>query len=144
MEWNDPKDIALVTETFDAWAVAVLAKDGPTVATFHDDGFRVRLGKRLLTKAEHIHLELTVGNVEMRLTEVEATRRIGDILFVWSRHFIRATSVPPIPEFGLEGDWANEAMAQKGFEQGEISVWRDEGGKLKCLAFEISAIQAAG
>lgn len=143
MEWNDPGDIALVTETFDAWAEAVLAKDGPAVETFHDEGFRVRLGARLLTKVEHVRLELAVDNVEMRLTQVEATRRIGDILFVWSRHFIRATAVPPIPEFGLEGDWGNEALARKGFEQGEISVWRDEGGRLKCLVFEISAIQPA-
>jgi hypothetical protein len=142
MEWNDPKDIDQVTKTFDAWAKAVLAKDETAVESFHDEGFRVHVGARLLTRAEHVRLEITVDNVEMRLTKVEATRRIGDILFVWSRHFIRASAVPPIPELGLEGDWANEAMAQKGFEQSEISVWRDIGGLLKCLAFEICAIQS--
>lgn len=141
MEWNDPKDIALVSGTFQAWTDAVISKDHATVATFHDDGFRVRLGDRLLTKAEHIELELAVANSEMNLLEVEATRRIGDILLVWSRHFIKVESIPEIPSLGLVGDWGNESVAKQGFVQGELSIWRFERDRIKCLAFDIGSFQ---
>lgn len=142
MEWNDPQDIALVSRSFQAWTDAVIAKDGATVDSFHDDGFRVRLGDRLLTKAEHIELELAVANSEMTLLDVEATRRIGEVLLVWSRHFIRAEAIPEIPGLGLVGDWGNAAVARKGFIQGEFSVWRYEGDRIRCLAFDIGSFQS--
>ena len=41
----------------------------------------------------------------------------------------------------LGGDWANEAVAKKGFTQGEFSVWRYAGEELKCLAFDIGSFQ---
>lgn len=136
MEWNDPEDIALVSRTFDAWAVAVIAKDRPTVESFHDDGFRVRLGERLIDKPEHVLLELTVGVQEMSIISIDATRRVGDMLLVWSRHLIRADRVPPIPELGLEGDWGNEDASRAGFAQTEFTLWRREGDGLKILVFE--------
>lgn len=142
MEWNDPADIALVSSRFQAWTNAVIAKDRATVESIHDDGFRVRLGNRLLTKDEHIQLELAVANAEMNLLEVESTRRIGEILLVWSKHFIRVHAIPQIPSLDLLGDWGNEEVAKKGFTQGELSVWRHAGGKLKCLAFDIGSFQA--
>ena len=136
MEWNDPDDIALVSRTFDAWAAAVVAKDRPTVESFHDDGFRVRLGDRLIDKPEHVLLELTVGVQEMSIISIDATRRVGDMLLVWSKHLIRADRVPAIPELGLEGDWGNEAAAHVGFPQTEFTLWRQEGDRLKILVFE--------
>ena len=72
MEWNDPADIALVSRTFDEWAAAVIAKDRPAVETFHDNGFRVRLGKGLLDKNEHNDLELAVAS-----SRLEARLRYG-------------------------------------------------------------------
>lgn len=136
MEWNDPADIALVSRTFDAWAAAVIAKDRPLVESFHDDGFRVRLGERLLTKTEHATLELTVAVEEMSIISIDATRRVGDMLLVWSQHLIRAGEVPPIPDFGLEGDWGNEAAAKAGFRQIEFTLWRQDEDRLKCMVFE--------
>jgi hypothetical protein len=141
MEWNDPKDFALVSRTFQTWADTVIAKDRATVASIHDEGFRVRLGTRLLTKNEHIELELIVANAEMRLTAVEATRRVGELLLVWSTHFIRVNAIPQIPSLGLLGDWGNEKVAKQGFTQGELSVWRYEGDSLKCIAFDIGSFQ---
>lgn len=135
-EWNDPADIALVSATFDAWAAAVIAKDRPLVESFHDDGFRVRLGDLMLDKAGHATLELSVAVREMSIIEITATRRIGDMLLVWSKHLIRADAVPPIPELGLEGDWGNEKAAREGFVQAEFTVWRQEGERLKCMVFE--------
>lgn len=136
MEWNDPDDIALVSRTFDAWAAAVVAKDRPTVESFHDDGFRVRLGDRLIDKPEHVMLELTVGVQEMSIISIDAVRRVGDMLLVWSKHLIRADKVPPIPELGLEGDWGNEEAARAGFAQTEFTLWRREDDRLKILVFE--------
>jgi hypothetical protein len=137
-EWNNPEDIALVSRAFNTWTDAVIAKDKATIESFHDDEFRAGLGDRLFNKAEHIEIELLVGNVEMKLLEVHATRRIGNILMVWSQHFIRVDSLPEIPSLGLIGDWGGEASAKQGFTQDEISVWRFEGGRLKCLAFAAS------
>lgn len=137
MEWNDPDDVALVTATFDAWAAAVISKDRPLVESFHDDGFRVRIGDRLYGKQQHILLELTVGVREMSLISINETRRLGDLLLVWSKHLIRADRVPPIPELGLVGDWGNEAAARVGFEQVEFTLWRREGDRLKNLVFEV-------
>jgi hypothetical protein len=139
MEWNDPEDIALVSSTFQRWTDAVIAKDEVTVAEIHDDGFRVRFGDKLLTKNEHIQLELAVANEEMRLLALEATRRIGDLLLVWSRHFIRVSSIPEIPSLGLLGDWGSEAVAKRGFTQGEFSIWKYTGKTLKYLAFDIGS-----
>lgn len=136
MEWNDPNDIALVSRTFDAWGAAVVAKDRPKVESFHDDGFRVRLGDRLIDKPEHVLLELTVGVREMSIISIDATRRVGDMLLVWSKHLIRADRVPPIPELGLEGDWGNEEASRAGFEQTEFTLWRQQGDGLKILVFE--------
>lgn len=136
-EWNDPADIALVSETFKAWTDAVLARDKATVESFHDDGFRVRMGERILTKDEHVTLELAVASTQMDLVSVEATRRVGDLLLVWSRHFIKVDSIPELPALGLVGDWANEAVARRGFTQDEMTVWRFEGGRIRCLAFDI-------
>jgi hypothetical protein len=136
MEWNDPHDIALVTKTFDAWAAAVIAKDEAAVRAFHDPDFRVRIGDRLFDKVSHVALELAVAVREMSIIQIEETRRIGDILLVWSKHFIAADAVPPIPGLGLEGDWGGEAAARTGFVQVEMTVWRREGGSLKCCAFE--------
>lgn len=136
MEWNDPDDIALVSKTFDAWAAAVIAKDRPTVESFHDDGFRVRLGDRLITKPEHVMLELGVGVQEMSIISIDATRRVGDMLLVWSKHLIRADGVPSFPELGLNGDWGNADAARIGFEQIEFTLWRRDGDRLKILVFE--------
>ena len=136
MEWNDPADIVLVSRTFDAWAAAVIAKDRATVETFHDDGFRVRLGKGLLEKNEHIDLELAVAVREMSIIEIESTRRMGHLLLVWSKHLIRADHVPELPELGLKGDWGNETASRVGFVQLEFTVWRRDGDRLKCVAFE--------
>jgi hypothetical protein len=136
MEWNDPVDIELVSRTFDNWAAAVIAKDRRTVATFHDDGFRVRLGKGLLNKDQHIDVELSVAVREMSIIEIEATRKMGDLLLVWSKHLIRADAVPPIPRLGLDGDWGNEKASKVGFVQLEFTVWRRAGDRLKCIAFE--------
>jgi hypothetical protein len=141
MEWNDPQDIALVSRTFQTWTDAVIARDRATVASIHDEGFRVRFGERLLSKSEHIELELAVAHAEMKLLEVEATRRVAGLLLVWSRHFIRVNAIPQIPGLGLLGDWGNEQVAKQGFTQGELSVWRYEGDKLKCLAFDIGSFQ---
>ncbi|HVO44831.1 MAG TPA: hypothetical protein VMT29_00730 [Steroidobacteraceae bacterium] len=136
MEWNDPADIALVSRTFDRWAAAVIAKDRGTVETFHDDGFRVRLGKGLLNKSQHIDVELAVAVREMSIIEIELTRRMGDLLLVWSKHLIMADHVPELPELGLKGDWGNQEAARVGFVQLEFTVWRREGDRLKCVAFE--------
>jgi hypothetical protein len=144
VEWNDPKDVALLSNTFDIWTKAVIAKDHVTISDIHDEGFRVRLGDRLLNKQEHIDLELAVANTEMRLVKVEATRRMGDFLLAWTRHFIKVSSLPPIPHLGLTGDWGNEAAARKGFMQGEFSVWRFEGEAIKCIAFDIGSFQPNG
>jgi len=135
-EWNDPADIELVSRTFDTWAERVIAKDRPSVETFHDDGFRVRLGERLYNKDEHITLELGVAVREMSIIQIETTRRLGDILLVWSKHLIRADHVPEMPQLGLQGDWGDAQAAKTGFVQLEFTVWRRENGKLKCLAFE--------
>lgn len=137
-EWNNPEDIALVSRSFTTWTDAVIAKDKATVESFHDEGFRAGLGDRLFNKAQHVELELAVANTEMKLLKVQATRRIGDILLVWSQHFIRVDSLPEIPSLGLLGDWGDEKMAKQGFTQDEISVWRFEGGRIKCLAFAAS------
>jgi hypothetical protein len=75
------------------------------------------------------------------LLEIEATRRVGELLLVWSRHFIRVNAIPQIPSLGLLGDWGNEKVAKQGFNQGELSVWRYDGDKLKCLAFDIGSFQ---
>lgn len=139
MEWNDPADIQLVSRTFDDWAAAVIAKDRPLVETFHDDGFRARIADRMIDKASHIELELTVAVREMSIMEITATRRMGELLLVWSKHRIVADRVPPLPQFGLQGDWGNEAAAQVGFPQTEFTVWRREGAGLKCVAFEAKA-----
>jgi len=48
------------------------------------------------------------------------------------------TSLPEIPSLGLVGDWGDEKAAKRGFTQGEFSVWRFEGGRIKCLAFAAS------
>ena len=143
MEWNDPADIELVSRTFDNWAAAVIAKDRGTVETFHDEGFRVRLGKGLLTKDEHIDLELAVAVREMSIIEIEATRSIGELLLVWSRHLIRADAVPPVPRLGLHGDWGNEEASKRGFVQLEFTVWRRVGDRLECVAFEAKSAAAS-
>ena len=143
MEWNDPADIALVSRTFDAWAAAVIAKDRPSVETFHDEGFRVRLGKGLLDKYEHIDLELAVAVREMSIIEIESTRRMGDLLLVWSKHLIRADHVPELPGLGLKGDWGNETASKVGFVQLEFTVWRRDGDRLKCVAFEAKSAAPA-
>ena len=143
MEWNDPADIALVSRTFDAWAAAVIAKDRPTVETFHDNGFRVRLGKGLLDKNEHIDVELAVAVRERSIIEVESTRRMGDLLLVWSKHLIRADHVPELPGLGLKGDWGNEKASKVGFVQLEFTVWRRDGDRLKCVAFEAKSAAPA-
>jgi hypothetical protein len=135
-EWNDLQDIALVSRTFDDWAAAVIAKDQPRVEFFHDAGFRVRVGGRMLDKTGHVTLELGVAVREMSIIEITSTRRIGDILLVWSKHLIRADAVPPIPDLGLVGDWGNEKAARAGFIQVEFTVWRQQRDGLKCLAFE--------
>jgi hypothetical protein len=136
--WNIPHDIELVSRTFDEWTNAVIAKDRAKIERFHDEGFRAGLGDKLLTKAQHVHLELTVGNAEMKLLKIAATRRSGDVLLVWSKHFIRVTSLPEIPSLGLLGDWGDEKAAKKGFIQDEFSVWRFEGDRIKCLSFAAS------
>lgn len=136
MEWNDPADIELVSKTFDDWAAAVIAKDRPLVESFHDKGFRVRLGKGLLDMNEHIEVELAVAVREMSIIEIELTRKMGDLLLVWSKHLIKADHVPQIPHLGLDGDWGNEKASKAGFVQLEFTVWRREGNRLKCLAFE--------
>lgn len=136
MEWNDPADIELVSRTFDDWAAAVIAKDKPLVESFHDDGFRVRIGERILDKAGHVTLELGVAVQEMSIIEIETTRRVGALLLVWSKHLIRAASVPPIASLGLEGDWGDEKLSRRGFTQCEFTVWRRDGRRLKCIAFE--------
>lgn len=137
-QWNDPEDIALVSRAFETWTDAVIAKDRATIESFHDEGFRAGLGDRLLTKAQHIQLELTVPNREMKLIKIEATRRIGDILLVWSTHFIRVDSLPEIPSLGLFGDWGDEKAAKQGFNQDEFSVWKFDRGRIKCLSFAAS------
>jgi hypothetical protein len=136
--WNDPHDIELVSGTFNEWTNAVIAKERAKIESFHDEGFRAGLGDKLLTKAQHVQLELTVGNAEMRLLKITAARRVGDVLLVWSKHFIRVTSLPEIPSLGLLGDWGDEKAAKKGFVQDEFSVWRFEGARIKCLAFAAS------
>lgn len=141
MEWNDPADLALVTKTFDAWADAVIAKDRARIETFHDDGFRVRVGDRLLDKDEHMLLETTVTNTQMDLMSIEATRRIGDVLLVWSTHFIKIEETPEIPSLGLFGDWGNLEVLKQGFVQGELSVWRFEGDRIVCAAFDIGSFK---
>ena len=135
-EWNDPADIALVSQAFDAWAAAVIAKDRPLVESFHDDGFRLRMGDPLIDKAGHVLIELSVAVREMSIIEITSTRRIGDILLVWSKHLIRADAVSPVPELGLVGDWGDEKAAREGFVQTEFTAWRQEGAGLKCLVFE--------
>ena len=142
MEWNDPADVELVSRTFDDWAAAVIRKDRPAVESFHDDDFRVRIGERLFNKAEHTALELAVAVREMSIIEIEATRRLGDILLVWSKHLIRADAVPPIPSLGLEGDWGNEAASKVGFVQLEFTVWRQKGDRLQCVVFEARSAAA--
>jgi hypothetical protein len=112
----------------------VIRKDRAKIESFHDEGFRAGVGGRMLTKAEHVEMELTVGNKEMKLLKIQ-TRRVGDVLLVWSSHFIRADPVPEIPKLGLIGDWGDAKAAKRGFTQDEFSVWRFEGGRLKCLAF---------
>jgi hypothetical protein len=102
-EWNDPADIKLVSRTFDDWAEPVIAKDRPRVESFHDDGFRVRLGERLYGKDEHVAIELSVAVREMSIIEIEATRRIGNILLVWSKHLIKADHVPELPPARPQG-----------------------------------------
>lgn len=72
--------------------------------------------------------------------EITATRRIGDILLVWSKHLIAADTVPEMPEFGLEGDWGDANAARAGFIQSEFTVRRTEGPRLICLAFEAKTI----
>jgi len=141
MEWNDPADIALVTKTFEAWAEAVIAKDLPRIATFHDDGFRVRVGDRLLDKDEHMLVEVTVTNTQMDLMSIEATRRLGDVLLVWSTHFIRIEEAPEIPSLGLYGDWGDLEALKQGFVQGEFTVWRIEGDRILCAAFDIGSFK---
>ena len=136
--WNNPHDIELVSRTFNEWTNAVIAKDRAKIESFHDEGFRAGLGDKLLTKAQHVQLELTVGNAEMNLLKIAATRRVGDVLLVWSNHFIRVTSLPEIPSLGLLGDWGDEKAAKKGFTQDEFSVWMFEGDRIKCLAFAAS------
>lgn len=133
-EWNNPADVAAVSGAFRSWTDAVIRKDSAKIESFHDEGFRAGVGARMLTKAEHIEVELAVGNKEMRLLKIQ-TRRVGDLLLVWSSHFIRADPVPPIPSLGLIGDWGDAKAAKRGFTQDEFSVWRFEGGQLKCLAF---------
>jgi hypothetical protein len=137
-EWNDPHDVELVSRTFNEWTNAVIERDGAKIESFHDEGFRAGLGDKLLKKAQHVQLELTVGNAEMKLLEIAATRRVGDVLLVWSKHFIRVTSLPEIPSLGLLGDWGDEKVAKKGFMQDEFSVWRFEGDRIKCLSFAAS------
>ena len=139
-EWNDPEDIRLVSKTFDAWADRVIHKDRLAVESFHDDGFLVRVGKSLFGKQQHVALELAVAVREMSIIEIEKTRRVGKLLLVWSRHFIAADAVPPIPELGLEGDWGGEAAAAKGFEQLEFTVWGLENNQLKIIAFEATPL----
>ena len=139
MEWNDPNDRALVAKTFDAWADAVIAKDRARIETFHDAGFRVRVGERLLDKDEHMLLEMSVTNTQMDLMSIEATRRIGDVLLVWSTHFIKIEEAPEIPSLGLFGDWGNLEVLKKGFVQGEFTVWRFEGDRIVCAAFDIGS-----
>lgn len=104
--------------------------------SFHDEGFRVRIGNALFGKAQHVQLELGVAVREMSIIEIEATRRLGDVLLVWSKHLIAADAVPPIAEIGLAGDWGGEEAAKKGFVQNEFTVWRSDGEHLKCQAFE--------
>jgi hypothetical protein len=144
MEWNDPSDIALVTETFNAWAAAVIAKDRPKLEYFHDEGFRVRLGDRLLNRDDHMLLEVTVTNTQMDLISIEATRRIDDTLLVWSTHRITITEAPEIPSLGLFGDWGNSEALKQGFVQGEFTVWRFKGNRLLCAAFEIASFKVRG
>jgi hypothetical protein len=136
--WNNPLDIELVSRTFNEWTEAVIAKDRGKVESFHDHGFRAGLGGKLLTKPQHVQLELTVGNAEMKLLEIVATRHVADVLLVWSKHFIRVTSLPEIPSLGLLGDWGDEKAAKKGFIQDEFSVWRFDGDRIKCLSFAAS------
>jgi hypothetical protein len=135
-EWNVPEDIDLVSKTFDGWAERVIAKDRPSVEAYHDDGFRVRIGQRIYNKAEHVTIELAVEVREMSIIEIEATRRLGDFLFVWSKHRIRADEVPEIPELGLLGDWGDEKASKAGFVQYEFTAWRRDGQRLRCLTFE--------
>lgn len=141
MEWNDPKDVELASRTFKDWADAVRAKDKARVESFHDESFLVRMGGRLLGKEEHVQIEMTVENSEMTLVELEATRRIGNVLLVWSKHFIRADAVPAIPALGLGEQWFDQEAVRKGFVQAELTVWRQEGDRLRCLAFDIGAMQ---
>ena len=140
LEWNDPNDIARISRAFQTWTDAVIAKDRATIESFHDEGFRAGLGDRIFTKAQHIQLELAVGNTEMKLLRVTATRHVGDILLVWSKHFIRVNSLPQIPSLGLVGDWGDEEAAKRGFTQGEFSVWRFEGNRIKCLSFAATRV----
>jgi hypothetical protein len=142
--WNDPKDMAMVSRAFRTWTDAVIAKDRATIESFHDEGFRAGLGNRVLTKAQHIQLELIVENKEMKLTSIEATRRVGDILLVWSTHFIRVDALPEIPSLGLFGDWGDEKAAKRGFSQNEFSVWRFADGRIKCLEFATTRAKPAG
>lgn len=141
MEWNDPSDIELVTRSFKIWGDAVIAKDRGTIETLHDDGFRVRLGERLLTKDEHILLELAVKNTQMDTKSIEATRRIGELLLVWSTRLMKIEEVPEIPSLGLFGEWADVEALRQGFTQGEFSVWRYDGDCIRCLAFDIGSFE---
>jgi hypothetical protein len=47
------------------------------------------------------------------------------------------------PELGLVGDWADEAVAGRGFTQDEMTVWRFEGERMRRLAFDISGSHPA-
>lgn len=139
MEWNDPADVALVTEAFRVWAKAVMGKDRATVESLHEAGFRVRLGDRLLDRDEHILLELAVKNSQMDTLAIDATRRIGEVLLVWSRRLMKVEETPEIPSLGLFGDWGNIEVLRKGFVQGEFSVWRQDGNRIRCMAFDIGS-----
>lgn len=141
MEWNNPSDIALVTDTFNDWAAAVIAKDRAALEAFHDQGFRVRVGDRLLDRDDHMLLEVTVTNTQMDLISIEATRRIGDVLLVWSTHSITIEEAPEIPSLGLFGDWGDLEALKRGFIQGEFTVWRFEGERLLCAAFDIASFK---
>lgn len=142
MSWNDTNDRRLVTEAFEQWGKAVLGKDREALERIHDPGFKVTVGNALLDKAGHIELEMQVAAREIRLTELTATRRLGDLILAWSKHRMAADHVPGVASADLQAGWVPDSLAQAGFEQREFSVWRQHGDTLQCVAFELTLLPA--
>lgn len=140
-EWDNEVDLADVRNTFDKWAEAVVAGDRARIETFHDDGFLVTLPDgTLLGKDHHITLEIEAGMKTMTVTALK-TRRCGDVILAWARHFLRGTEAPPVQGTRLSGEWVASDTMLNGFEQADFSVWRRHSdGSLKCMAFELTML----